>query len=152
MTSLGSVPTDIFVILAIFIALFIWTKMKGFNGPVALLVSLIASTALFNAFPYENLLASSPFLPLAVFIALAGALTYALSGIISIFSFQGGVMDWLKTAALAFLLTALIVGISYHVVSIAPLYTWSGAVDFVFKPDAYFFWLLLAPFGLLLLL
>ncbi len=152
MTSLGSVPTDIFVILALFLVLFVWTKMKGFNGPVALLVSLIASTALFNAFPYVSIFSSSPFVPLALFAVLTGALTYVLSGIISIFSFQGGAMDWLKTAVLAFLLTALIVGISYHVVSIAPVYTWSGAVDFVFKPDAYFFWLLLAPFGLLLLL
>ncbi len=140
-----SLSTDIFVIVGIFTALFVWGAWKGQRGLATLTISLFVAIAVFKAFPYGGVFTLAPYVPLIVFLVLLGAIYFVLMGILSVFSFEGGVGQWIKTALLTFTVMTLIVSITYHVVLIAPIYHWSGAVDFLFKSDQLFFWWLVAP-------
>lgn len=149
LSSILSLSTDIFVIVGIFTALLLWGVWKGQSGLATLILSLIVATTLYKAFPFGAVFAVSPFVPIAIFIALAGASYFILTGLVSVFSFEGGVVSWIKTILLAILATTLLVAITHHVISIDPIYTWSGAVEFLFEPAQYFFWWLLAPLVIL---
>lgn len=140
-----SFSTDVFVIAGIFALLFTWGIWKGKHGLVTLTLSLLISVGIFKVFPYVSVYALSPFIPLIVFVAIVAITYFVLTGLLSTFSFDTGFGKWAKTGALAVLATTLIISITYHVVSI-PIYHWSGAVDFLFKSDQYFFWWLLSPF------
>jgi hypothetical protein len=147
--SVLSLSSDIFAmgaIFAILLALGIW---KGQGTLAALALALMIGTTFETAFPYHSIETASPYLPIAVFVVLVGIAFYVLLGIVSVYSAQSGVGEWLKTALLAALTTTLFVAITYHVISIAPIYVWSGILDHVFKPETYFFWWLIAPLAVI---
>lgn len=147
--SVMSLSTDIFVIVAIVGALFLWGMLRGTDTLVAFVLSLIGSVALYLAFPYEEMLRTSPALPIALFIFLVSILYVVLISVVSVYSFSGGAVAWLKNGLLAIAGGGLLVAISYHVVPIAFLYEWAGALDLLFASPDMLFWWMIVPLPIL---
>lgn len=145
--SLFALGSDFFIVLALFGVLFFFAWYMGRGPFVGLIISLYVGYALYTLFPYLSYLPTTP--PIAT-LGAALALYIGFSGIAYLILRRAIVSDFIYVgifglAFLSLLTAGFLLALLYHLFPVAPLYTFTPAVDFLFAAKEYFFWWFIAP-------
>ena len=139
--------SDFLIIIILFGVLFLFAWYVGRATLLSILIAFYAAFAVFKLFPYTDLLPTAPALTaLLTQVGLYGALTLVFYIILR----RVVVSDFLYigifgTIILAFLGSAFVLALAYHVFPVAQVYQFTPAVDALFAPARYFFWWFSAP-------
>lgn len=139
--------SDFLIIIILFGILFLFAWYIGRATLVSVLLAFYAGYAVYTAFPYTALLPTAPALTaLMSHIGLYAALSFVFYIILR----RVVVSDFLYvgifgTIILAFLGSAFLIALAYHVFPVADVYNFTPAIDALFAAKAYFFWWFAAP-------
>lgn len=145
-------PTDILVILGIFVVGTLLTFFMGKSRGVTVVLSLFGAIALFQSFPFikQMTVLSGP-IPEAlnivgVFVAFALCVFFLLDQYI-VGDFAEG--NFFTSILIGVVFTAIILALIYFVLPFSPLYDFGANVDKWFTGSFNLFWWLLAPLVIL---
>lgn len=142
----GSVG-DFLIIIVPIVVFFLFAWYVGRGPFVAILIAFYCAYALYAAFPFMSLLPSAP--AITAFLAHAG-LYLGLSFVFYVILRRVVVSDFLYVGnigliMLAFLATAFLIALAYHVFDVTTVYTFTQPIAAIFSPKQFFFWWFVAP-------
>jgi len=149
---------DVFVIAALFAALFAYTLYHGKESIITLILSLYVALLVFIHFPYKERFLL--FTETEMQHLISNALIFGVFVIVSYLAFAPLLRNryaghtrkrWFEALLLSAATIALLIAFSYHVLPIASLYTFGEQIAGLFAPSQLFFWWLVAPVAVLLL-
>lgn len=145
--SLWSGASDFLIILVLLTAFFLFAWYVGRGQLVAVLLAFYCAYALFATFPYASYLPTAPaltalFAQVGLYAALVGLFYIILRRVVVSDFLYVGVLG---LAVLSFLGAAFLIALAYHVFPVAPVYTFTPALDILFAPASYFWWWFISP-------
>ncbi len=139
--------SDFVIILAIVGVFILFARYVGRGQFMAVILSFYTAYALYEAFPYKEILPTAPpITAVATHVGLYGALAFIFYVILR----RVVVSDFLDIGSLglillSFLAAAFLLAMAYQLFDVASVYHFTSAIDMLFAPKEYFFWWFLAP-------
>lgn len=137
-----------FLIILVLVAFFFGFAWYVGRGPfVGIILSYYGAYAIYVAFPYEHYLPQAPALTallahVGLYVALGFAFYIILRRVVVSDFLYVGIIGLI---ILAFLASAFLIALTYHVFPITSIYEFTPAIDALFAPKEFFFWWFVAP-------
>jgi hypothetical protein len=135
--------SDVFIFIALVAVVLMFAFYFGRDRLLPLMAGIFVAIPLYTNFPFMSTLGGNAYFSIGLYLLLAFAGMLAFSGLAGFISSSG--MGFLKMAALAALISALLLAIGINVLPLKEVCTFSPPTLALFTVNNAFFWWLAAP-------